>query len=75
LSCALGDSAHALPILGDEGTNEAIGDGMELGEHIATRGVDGCRDFLEWRYGTWQRNIGKSEGRLRDMHALPRSAL
>ena len=71
----LGDSVHALPILGGEGANEAIGYGMELGEHVATRGDDGFRDFLERRYATWQRSISESEGRLRDMHELSRSAI
>ena len=34
----VGDAIHAMPILGEEGTNYAIKDGVDLAEHLATHG-------------------------------------
>ena len=43
----IGDAAHAQPILGGEGANQAIVDAMSLAEYIAAHGVGGLEKWYE----------------------------
>ena len=64
----LGDSAHATPILGGNGANWAIKDGIELAESIAIPGAEGLDGYYERRYGQWQEELRTSELRLADLY-------
>lgn len=66
----IGDAAHAMPILGGEGANIAITDGLELAEHIAESGVEDIQPFLSSRFDQWERVVTNSERRLEEMHSL-----
>jgi 2-polyprenyl-6-methoxyphenol hydroxylase-like FAD-dependent oxidoreductase len=77
----IGDSVHAQPILGGEGANTAIRDGMELGEWIANSGDKASFDgkmILEWyeeRYEAWEAGVRKSEETIAEMHSEHKSNL
>ena len=71
----MGDSIHAMPILGGEGGNTAMKDGVDLAEHIATHGIQGIKGFTAERYHMWKQGVQQSEQRLAEMHALPKSVL
>lgn len=71
----LGDSSHALPILGGNGANEAIWDGMELAEYIDTHGTEGISGFYDQRHDAWQKSVKEAEKRLADMHSQGKSSL
>ena len=64
----IGDAAHATPILGGEGANMAIRDGIELAEHITTSGTDAWADFSESRLRLWTELVESSERQIKDMH-------
>ena len=66
----IGDAAHAIPVLSGEGANIAIKDGIDLAEHIATKGVDSLADFVVSRHAMWKTVVEESEKRLREMHEL-----
>ena len=72
----VGDAVHAQPILGGEGANAAIEDGVEIGEWIAERGVEGLVDFYsDERVERWRSGVEKSERRLEEMHTEAKSVL
>lgn len=71
----LGDAVHAMPILGGEGANLAIEDGIALADHVALHGTSSLQDFYTGRYEVWQRSVGESEKRLADMHSKERAIL
>lgn len=71
----LGDSAHAMPILGGEGANLAIENAVILAECIAKKGVRGVDNFYEDRYSSWEDGVKVSQERLREMHLPSRSVL
>ena len=64
----IGDAAHATPILGSEGANIAIQDGIDLAEHIATRGTGDLGDFSKEKFETWEKSVEDSKRRIEDMH-------
>ena len=64
----IGDAIHAMPILGGEGGNHAMKDGVDLAERIAAHGAHGMREFSSVRYGDWESGVGESERRLAEMH-------
>jgi 2-polyprenyl-6-methoxyphenol hydroxylase-like FAD-dependent oxidoreductase len=66
----LGDAAHTHPILDGEGANEAILDGIELGEWIARYGTENMGRFLEGRYEEWNKGVEDSERKLREVHGM-----
>ncbi len=71
----VGDAVHAMPILGGEGANHAMKDGVELAEHLAANGSDGSRTFVNARYDAWEKGVEQSESRLSEMHIPSRASL
>lgn len=71
----LGDAAHAMPILGGEGANYAIQDGVDLTRHIYEHGTDKLQLFADAKYETWKRGVEESKTRLADMHGGVRASL
>ena len=71
----IGDAVHALPILGGEGANFAIQDGIALANHIAEEGIEGIGSFSPPRYEIWKQAVLDSEKRLGDMHGSAKSNL
>jgi 2-polyprenyl-6-methoxyphenol hydroxylase-like FAD-dependent oxidoreductase len=71
----IGDSAHALPIVGGEGANLAIWDAVDLATFITEDGVTGIGEFYDGIFGEWEAEVRRSEERLREMHARKRSTL
>ncbi|KAL8779210.1 MAG: hypothetical protein Q9213_007056 [Squamulea squamosa] len=64
----VGDVIHAMPILGGEGANHALKDGVDLARHIVDHGTGSFQAFINARYGTWKRGVEESEARLANMH-------
>ena len=71
----VGDAIHAMPILGGEGGNHAMKDGVDLAERIAAHGAHSIKGFSGIRYGDWERGVGESERRLAEMHSPTRISL
>ena len=65
----IGDAIHAMPILGGEGGNVAIKDGIILAEHLAEHGLSRIKYFYEGRYPIWRQAVENSEKTLSDMHS------
>ena len=65
----VGDAVHAMPMLGGEGGNNAMKDGVDLAEHIATHGPQGIKTFSSTRYDRWRKGVEESEQRLVEMHS------
>lgn len=64
----IGDAAHTMPILGSEGANWAIKDGIDLANYLADNEFSQLRGFYDGRYPEWQQAVSESEKRLFDMH-------
>ena len=64
----VGDAAHTMPILGSEGANWAIKDGIDLANYLADNDFSRLRNFYEQRYPDWQQAVSESKRRLFDMH-------
>ncbi|KAL7960659.1 hypothetical protein V8C34DRAFT_321176 [Trichoderma compactum] len=64
----MGDSVHAEPILGGEGANNAIIDGMELAKCVSRFGQGGIARWYESRYPAWKDGISESEKAIALMH-------
>ncbi|KAK1244932.1 hypothetical protein MKX08_004561 [Trichoderma sp. CBMAI-0020] len=71
----MGDSVHAEPILGGEGANNAITDGIELAKCISASGPSGIRSWYEARYPVWERGIRNSENAIIAMHNSHKASL
>ncbi|CZT01501.1 uncharacterized protein RCO7_02096 [Rhynchosporium graminicola] len=75
----IGDSAHALPILGGEGANFAIRDAVELAGFVEESLKEGkeldVSGFYGKMFGEWKEGIRAAEERLRDIHAGGKSSL
>ncbi|KAL8830142.1 MAG: hypothetical protein Q9191_001603 [Dirinaria sp. TL-2023a] len=71
----VGDAVHAMPILGGEGANNAMKDGVNLAQYIAHHGVDNLRAFTDTRYGAWKNGVEESDKRLVDMHGRRQASL
>lgn len=71
----LGDAIHAMPILGGEGANTAIKDGLDLAEHISSHGTESLREFLDFKSQVWKRGVEESEQRIAEMLKPARAAL
>ncbi|KAL9624049.1 MAG: hypothetical protein Q9160_001802 [Pyrenula sp. 1 TL-2023] len=64
----MGDSLHAQPILGGEGANVAIMDGIELADHIANNGIKGMSNWYRNKYLSWSDGVERSREAIREMH-------
>lgn len=71
----VGDAVHAMPLLGGEGGNNAIKDGVDLAEHIAAHGPQGIKTFSSVRYDSWRKGVEGSERRLAEMHTPVKASL
>jgi 2-polyprenyl-6-methoxyphenol hydroxylase-like FAD-dependent oxidoreductase len=71
----IGDSAHAMPILGGEGANSAVSDAIDLASCITQDGVKGIGEFYDGVFEGWEAEVRRSEERLEEMHARKRSTL
>lgn len=71
----VGDAVHAMPILGGEGANIAMKDGVDLAQYIARHGVDNLQAFTDTRYDAWKNEVEESEKRLVDMHGRRQASL
>ena len=71
----VGDAVHAMPLLGGEGGNNAMKDGVDLAEHIAAHGPQGIKTFSSARYDGWRKGVEESEQRLVEMHSPTKASL
>ena len=71
----IGDAIHATPILGGEGANMALKDGIDLAEHIVRHGTKTLVDFSDKRYQAWQQGVEDSEKRIAEMHDPSKASL
>ncbi|KAI9671037.1 MAG: hypothetical protein M1831_005122 [Alyxoria varia] len=69
----LGDSMHAMPILGSNGANVAILDALKLSEYIADD--SSVEEFFRSRYATWKEEVKAGEKRLASMHQSEKAVL
>ena len=69
----IGDASHSMPILGGEGANAAITDGIELAKHISLHGTGTLQDFSDLRFDAWQKGVQESEEWLANMHIAPQA--
>lgn len=64
----MGDAIHAEPILGGEGANAAICDGVELADLISSDGIKGISAWYDQKHSDWQNGVSKSESAIAIMH-------
>jgi 2-polyprenyl-6-methoxyphenol hydroxylase-like FAD-dependent oxidoreductase len=63
----MGDAAHAQPIVGGNGANEAITDAVSLAEHIAS-GQGDLSAWIDARYPAWEESVNAAENNIESMH-------
>ncbi|ETS77796.1 hypothetical protein PFICI_09858 [Pestalotiopsis fici W106-1] len=66
----IGDAVHATPILGGEGAQLAIQDGLDLAEYISNHGVDNLGQFASSKYDVWRRSVEDSKKRIAELHVV-----
>ena len=71
----IGDAVHAMPILGSEGGNLAIKDGIELAEWIEMNGTKNLAGFVDRRYQEWRDGVERGVRRLQDTHEEEKPSL
>ncbi|KAH9878291.1 hypothetical protein J1614_003508 [Plenodomus biglobosus] len=64
----MGDAAHAEPIIGGNGANAAMLDGVEFAKGIAENGIGGAAKAYEMRFAEWEKANGECEQRINRMH-------
>lgn len=64
----LGDAAHAEQIIGGEGANSAIEDGLNLANWIAEKGVSDLRSWYDERYAKWEYGQETSRSSIASIH-------
>ncbi|KAK0966726.1 hypothetical protein LTR91_015889 [Friedmanniomyces endolithicus] len=64
----VGDAAHATPILGGDGANAAIKDGIDLAEYIVQNGTSDLAEFYRTKEEAWRSCVRDGEDRLAKMH-------
>ena len=71
----IGDAVHAMPILGGEGANTALKDGVDLAQHILCHGTHATslQAFTDAHHDSWKTGVEESEKRLAEMHDRTRS--
>ena len=68
----IGDAVHATPILGGEGANMAIRDGIDLAHHIVVHGVDAFEAFSNLKFELWKQSVNTSKRTIENMHTFVR---
>ncbi|KAF2487600.1 hypothetical protein BDY17DRAFT_320128 [Neohortaea acidophila] len=68
----LGEAAHAGPLLGSEGANEAIEDAVALAGVIAQS--KDLKEFYRETYAGWEKGVRDGRGRLDEMHRVAESS-
>ena len=71
----MGDSIHAQQILGGEGANNAIIDGVDMAEHIASHGIRSIPDWYSKNYARWTNGIAQGKKDIEEMHDSGKSNL
>jgi 2-polyprenyl-6-methoxyphenol hydroxylase-like FAD-dependent oxidoreductase len=71
----MGDAIHAEPIIGGEGANAAIRDGVQLAECISTSGTEGIPAWYDAQYVGWGASIRQSEKAIAEIHSEQKSSL
>jgi len=71
----LGDSAHALPILGGEGANVAIMDAVKLAEYFKSEDSELIEEFYRQSYTGWESKVKEGEQRLAEMHSRSKNSV
>lgn len=64
----MGDSAHSQAILGGEGANIAISDGLTLAEAIAAQNGETITSWYSKRFPAWQQSLEMSKVTIEEMH-------
>jgi 2-polyprenyl-6-methoxyphenol hydroxylase-like FAD-dependent oxidoreductase len=64
----MGDSAHSQAILGGEGANIAISDGLTLAEAIAAQNGETITSWYSKRFPAWQQSLETSKATIEEMH-------
>ncbi|KAL3427733.1 hypothetical protein PVAG01_01242 [Phlyctema vagabunda] len=65
----IGDSVHAEPIIGGQGANVAISDGVGLAERISKNGPGGVHEWYATQYSSWDQGVKDSERAIAEIHA------
>jgi len=63
----MGDAAHAQPIVGGNGANEAIADAVSLAERIAN-GPEGLDAWIDERYSSWESSVTAAQYNIESLH-------
>lgn len=71
----MGDAVHAEPILGGEGANVAIQDGMRLAELLADGGTASLSQFYDDKQDIWAKSVKESKARIFAMHGVTKPSL
>ncbi|KAL8872192.1 MAG: hypothetical protein Q9174_002135 [Haloplaca sp. 1 TL-2023] len=71
----VGDAVHAMPILGGEGANNAMKDGVDLAQHILNQGTENFLLFVDARFEAWKTGVEDGEKRLAEMHGQSKASL
>jgi 2-polyprenyl-6-methoxyphenol hydroxylase-like FAD-dependent oxidoreductase len=64
----MGDSAHSQAILGGEGANIAISDGLTLAEAIAAKQGEAVTNWYSNRFPAWEASLRTSRKVIEEMH-------
>lgn len=71
----MGDAVHAEPILGGEGANVAIEDGMRLASFLLEENAGHIQQFYRERLDIWRKGVTDSKARISSMHGTTRPSL
>jgi 2-polyprenyl-6-methoxyphenol hydroxylase-like FAD-dependent oxidoreductase len=64
----LGDAVHAQPIIGGNGAHEAMMDGLEFADMVASDGTGGTQKWYREKYEDWSAGVQRSERAIAEMH-------
>jgi 2-polyprenyl-6-methoxyphenol hydroxylase-like FAD-dependent oxidoreductase len=71
----MGDAVHAEPIIGGQGANRAMTDGVGLAEYISQDGLSGIPTWYETQYPRWKRGVENSDIMIAEIHGEIMSVL
>ena len=71
----IGDAVHAEAVLGGEGANRAIQDGIELAQYIAINGTANLSTWYDSRFPIWKHGLTRSERAIAQMHEVEKACL